>query len=114
MKKIILIILILLFVAMPVFSQSWGSWDIFFLDGTDVKTFSGTDNLDMESGNITTTGTVTAGNVAITGLTASSGVYTDSIKQLTSTPPTSGILGYWTRAGTTLEPTNAKDNLDMG
>ncbi|MBU0535301.1 tail fiber domain-containing protein [Patescibacteria group bacterium] len=52
-----------------------------------------------------------SGNVRIGGLSASMGVYTDANKQLTSTPPTSGGLGYWTRSGTTLWPTANTDNL---
>ncbi len=50
-----------------------------------------------------------AGNVNIQGLSASLGVYTDANKNLTSTTPTSGALGYWTRTSTTLTPTTAND-----
>lgn len=63
--------------------------------------------------------TMTAGNglmtfsddVAINGLTASLGVYTDSSKVLTSTPPTSGVLGYWSRAGTVISTATAGDDI---
>ncbi|MCG2692371.1 hypothetical protein L6272_06155, partial [Microgenomates group bacterium] len=52
-----------------------------------------------------------SGNVRVGGLTASSAVYTDVNKQLTSTAPGSGTLGYWTRSGTTLWPTTNTDNV---
>ncbi|MFA5871982.1 MAG: hypothetical protein WC858_04690, partial [Parcubacteria group bacterium] len=52
-----------------------------------------------------------SGNLRIGGLTASMGVYTDANKQLTSTVPTSGTLGYWTRSGITLWPTTNTDNV---
>lgn len=52
---------------------------------------------------------IAAGNVNIQGLTASSGVYTDSNKNLTSTVPSSGTVGYWSRTGTTLSPATAND-----
>ncbi|HTK03937.1 MAG TPA: helix-turn-helix domain-containing protein, partial [Alphaproteobacteria bacterium] len=55
-----------------------------------------------------------AGNVNIAGLTASSAVYTDSSKNLTSTVPTSGALGYWTRSGTNLYNTTLTDNVGIG
>ncbi len=74
-------------------------------------------NLNIDSGTIDgITGTSNITDIIISGLTASKGVYTDINKQLTSTPPTSGILGHWTRDdGTdTLNPANANDNLDMG
>lgn len=45
----------------------------------------------------------------LSGLTASAGVYTDASKNLTSTAPTSGILGYWNRTGTSLSPSNSGD-----
>ena len=44
-----------------------------------------------------------------TGLTASSAVYTDSGGVLTTTAPTSGTIGYWSRSGTTLSPSIAGD-----
>jgi hypothetical protein len=43
------------------------------------------------------------------GLTASSAVYTDASKNLTSTAPTSGAIGYWSRSSTTLSPATAND-----
>ncbi len=55
-----------------------------------------------------------SGNLRIGGLTASQGVYTDANKQLTSTPPTTGILGYWQRNGTNLAPATIGDNVGIG
>ncbi len=55
------------------------------------------------------TGLTSSGTINFSGLTASSGVYTDGSKNLTSTAPTSGTLGYWSRTGTTLSPSNAGD-----
>ncbi len=51
----------------------------------------------------------TFANLIDNGLTASSAVYTDGSKQLTSTAPTSGNLGFWNRTGTTLSPATAGD-----
>jgi len=59
------------------------------------------------------TGTGTFGQIIDNGLTASLGVYTDGSKQLTSTAPTTGILGYWSRAGTTITTSNAGDDLTL-
>ncbi len=53
------------------------------------------------------------GNVNIQGLSVSSAVYTDASKNLTSTPPTSGAVGYWNRTGTTLTPATATDNINL-
>ena len=52
----------------------------------------------------------TVPNIIDSGLTASLGVYTDGSKQLTSTPPTSGVLGYWSRSGTALTTSNVGDS----
>ena len=50
-------------------------------------------------------------NVIVGGLNASSGVYTDANKQLTTTPPLTGSWGYWTRTGTTMTPLTNTDNI---
>ncbi len=71
-------------------------------------------DIDLGAKNFTTTGTLTAGQIIDSGLTANLGVYTDVLKQLTSTAPTSGILGYWSRAGTDLSQSNANDALELG
>jgi len=69
------------------------------------------------------TGTLDVGSTAsftslvnIASLTASQGIYTDANKNLTSTPPSSGTLGYWDRTGTILSPANSGDGvyLDTG
>lgn len=49
----------------------------------------------------------------VNALTASRGVYTDASKNLTSTPPTSGVIGYWTRSGTILSPATAGDTVTV-
>ena len=56
------------------------------------------------------------GNINIPGLTASSEVYTDASKNLTSTPPTTGVLGYWTRNSGSgyLFNTTQTDNVGIG
>jgi excisionase family DNA binding protein len=47
--------------------------------------------------------------VNFAGLSVSSAVYTDGSKNLTSTAPSTGILGFWNRSGTTLSPATAGD-----
>lgn len=59
-------------------------------------------------------GTLTVDQIIVPGLDASTGVYTDSVRQLTSVAPSTGILGYWTRADTTLSMVNAADLLSLG
>ena len=79
-----------------------------------VASFNST-NFSVSSGavntiqNINTGASPTFTGLNLSGLTASSGVYTDGSKQLTSTAPTSGILGFWNRTGTTLSPATAGD-----
>ena len=60
---------------------------------------------------INVAGTGTFGEIIDNGLTANLGVYTDGSKQLTSTPPTSGVLGYWSRAGTVISTATAGDDI---
>ncbi len=55
-----------------------------------------------------------SGNLRIGGLTASSGVYTDANKTLSSTPPTSGTLGYWQRNSTYVSPATITDSVGIG
>ena len=59
------------------------------------------------------TGTGTFGQIIDSGLTASLGVYTDSNKQLTSSPPAGGVLGYWSKTGTTISTATAGDDLTI-
>lgn len=61
--------------------------------------------------NVIISGTGTFGEIIDSGLTINLGVYTDASKQLTSTPPTSGILGYWSRTGTQISTANAGDDV---
>jgi hypothetical protein len=53
------------------------------------------------------------GDLRVEVLDADSGVYTDADKDLTSTPPTSGTIGYWSRAGTDLSPATAGDDVSL-
>lgn len=52
----------------------------------------------------------------LSGLSASSAVYTDGSKNLTSTPPNNGSLGYWTRDNTNsyLYQTTLTDKVGLG
>lgn len=63
-------------------------------------------------GKIDTSGLLTIAQIIVSGLTASEGVYTNGSKQLTSTPPSSGILGHWNRVGTDLSPSNSGDDIE--
>lgn len=72
---------------------------------------SDTGTISLNDENLTTTGTGTFGQIIDNGLTASLGVYTDGSKQLTSTPPSTGVLGYWSRTGTQISTANAGDDL---
>jgi hypothetical protein len=49
------------------------------------------------------------GVLTVPSLSVSSGVYTDANSKLTSTPPSTGTLGFWLRSGTTLNPANTGD-----
>ena len=83
-------------------------------DGGDVFKVDTTNSIVDITGNLSITETATFGQIIDNGLTASLGVYTDGSKQLTSTPPTSGVLGYWDRTGSTLVPSNVFDDLLLG
>ncbi len=66
------------------------------------------------SGAITgATGITSSGTINFSTLSASSAVYTDGSKNLTSTAPTSGAIGYWSRSGTTLQPTTSNDAISI-
>jgi hypothetical protein len=54
------------------------------------------------------------GVVNLPNLSPSLGVYTDASRNLTTTVPTSGQLGYWTRSGTQMWNTNTGDNVGIG
>jgi hypothetical protein len=100
-----------------IFASSTDKWDTLTAGFSHVG-----DDINYVGGNVgigTTTpttalyvnGTGTFSNIINSGLTASLGVYTDSSSQLTSTAPTSGVLGYWDRTGTVLSPSNAGDDI---
>ncbi len=44
------------------------------------------------------TGIASSGTINFSGLSASSAIYTDGSKNLTSTAPTTGTIGYWSRS----------------
>ena len=56
---------------------------------------------------------ITADGVIVTSLDVSTGVYTNAAKQLTSSIPSTGTLGFWTRTTgpDILTPSNVGDNL---
>ncbi len=83
------------------------NWD----DGTAVFLDGNTGHWDFQAGNIETIGTVIVAQLIDNGLDASSSVYTDASKQLSSTAPTSGVLGHWDRTGTVLSPATAGDDI---
>lgn len=85
-------------------------WD---RSGTTLSPRTSGDSVDLGIGGITSTGPGTFGQIIDNGLTASLGVYTDASKQLTSTAPSTGILGYWSRTGTTISPSNAGDDFSI-
>ncbi|KKT71432.1 MAG: hypothetical protein UW68_C0067G0002 [Candidatus Collierbacteria bacterium GW2011_GWB1_44_6] len=66
-------------------------------------------NLGSPSYNLDVTGTGRFTSITDTGLAINSAVYTDGSSVLTTTAPTSGTLGYWSRTGTTLSPSTAGD-----
>ncbi len=60
------------------------------------------------------TGKVNGSGANFSGLTASSAVYTDGSKNLTSSAPSSGTIGYWARTGTQLSPASIGDEVNIG
>ncbi len=91
-----------------------GNWSLGGFNLTSVGNITGSDvDVSAGMGSFTGSGTSTFGQIIDSGLTASLGVYTDGSKQLTSTAPSSGVLGYWTRAGTTIDTANSGDNLNL-
>jgi len=95
-------------------SLNWNERKLIANDGTDVIlnwTTAGTAAFDNT--NITTTGNITGNGITDNGLTVSLAVYTDGSKQLTSTAPTSGVIGYWSRTGAILTPTTSGDAIKV-
>jgi len=72
-----------------------------------------TANLDLGAFDFTTTGNITGNGITDNGLTVSLAVYTDGSKQLTSTAPTSGVIGYWSRTEAILTPTTSGDAIKV-
>ena len=74
----------------------------------------GSNSVVLGNDSIVTTilkGDVTVPQLIDSGLTASLGVYTDASKQLTSTAPATGDLGFWNKTGTTLIPATSGDGV---
>ena len=93
-------------------------------DGVEYKTLTGTNNqviVDHSTGqiqlstpqNIDINATPQFKNIFVDDLSINSGVYTDGTGWLTSTPPSSGIIGYWDRDGALqiLYPSNVGDSI---
>ena len=49
--------------------------------------------------------------LTVSGLAPNAGVYTDGSRALTSTPPQSGVIGYWSRTGNVLSPVTSGDHV---
>ncbi|MFH1566161.1 MAG: MerR family transcriptional regulator, partial [bacterium] len=94
--------------------------------GINTGAVGGTQRIDssgnlLNIGNISASGTLGVGSTAsfsslvnIASLTASQAVYTDANKNLTSTIPTSGTLGYWQRNETYVSPATITDYVGIG
>ena len=52
-------------------------------------------------------------SATFSGLSINSAVYTNGSSALTTTAPTSGTIGYWSRSGTTLQPATANDVISV-
>ena len=61
--------------------------------------------------NALTISSLTTGNATISGLSPNSGVYTNGSSALTTSPPSSGAIGYWSRNAGLLTPSTAGDNI---
>jgi hypothetical protein len=60
------------------------------------------------------TGISSSGTIAFSGLSSNGAVYTSGgTGTLTTTAPTSGTLGYWSRSGTTISPATSGDSLSV-
>ncbi|MCD6565018.1 MAG: hypothetical protein J7K53_03655, partial [Bacteroidales bacterium] len=91
-------------------------------DANEYKTLNGTANrisINHGVGNITFStpqNIHTGASPVFSGLTLNllspdAGVYTNGSSVLTSTPPTSGTIGYWNRTGTVLSPVTLGDDI---
>jgi len=78
-------------------------------DILDLKNNSSTVLTVAQNGNISATGTVNLGSLG-----ASSVVYTDGSKNLTTAAPVSGVIGYLQRNAGALSPTYITDDLLLG
>ncbi|MEK7585872.1 MAG: tail fiber domain-containing protein, partial [Patescibacteria group bacterium] len=76
-----------------------------------------TTNIDISNAGVISgaTGLVSSGTIQFSSLTTNGAVYTSGGNgTLTTTAPTSGAIGYWSRAGTTVSPTTISDEVNIG
>lgn len=103
-------------------SQSYGFGNSFHLAGTEASMMFRVEGHGSYSGRVGIGTTAPAqelhvvGDIRSTALagTGTRSVYANANGDLTTTAPTSGSAGYWTRTGTVLRPSNAGDRVDMG
>jgi hypothetical protein len=86
-----------------------GAGDLFTASASGATKF-----IVRQNGSVVSSGTGSFTGANISSLAINSAVYTDNNKNLTTTAPTSGALGYWTRTGTTLTPTTNTDSFGFG
>jgi hypothetical protein len=79
--------------------------------GGNTLTLTGSASLNQS---LLTSSTPTFANLIDSGLTTNSAVYTDGSKQLTTTAPTSGSIGYLQRNSGAISPTNITDDFLLG
>lgn len=61
------------------------------------------------------TGIISSGTIQFSALTSNGPLYTSgSNGTLTTTAPTSGAIGYWSRSSTTVSPTTITDEINIG
>lgn len=91
-------------------------------DANEYKTLLGTDrqiNVAHSAGQITlstpqdihTGASPVFHGLTVSDLSPNAGVYTDGSRALTSTPPLSGVIGYWSRTGNVLSPVTVGDHV---
>jgi len=94
--------------------QSVGTGANIYTTGTTRFTIGGDGSLTATGTLTGLTGLTSSGTINFSGLTASSAVYTDGSKNLTSTAPGTGSIGYWQRNGTALSPATITDSVGIG
>ena len=103
-------------------TQSFGFGNSFHLAGTEASMMFRVEGHGSYEGRVGIGTTAPAQELHVVGDIRSSAlagtgtrsVYATANGDLTTTGPTSGAAGYWTRTGTVLRPTNVGDEVDMG